>query len=228
MRHAFYVVSALALALVGVSGVRGDVLSPSPNLPSQQSDYLGRGPVVYQTTGLTAVVSNIDHSDFSNSTPPPLNVGGTSQDIFTSLLRGNLVVNAGPLTPFIAAASVIVNVVKASGPVNSPLGTFNTEMIQLNVTGLPGGALIRESPTLQSLGVTTISDAGNGLFRITSFFDIFTELSVDNGATWIPAQSSERVEAVSPEPSSLILGAIGAVVFLGAMRARRRRSRTAA
>src|SRR4029077_4306857 len=65
--------------------------------------------------------------------------------------------------------------------------TFNTEMTQLDITG--PGFLLRESPTLPSTGQTTITDTG-GQFHINSFFDIFTEISLDGGATWTPAQSA--------------------------------------
>ena len=59
-------------------------------------------------------------------------------------------------------------------------------MLQLDLT-LGGGTLIRESPTRQSLGQTQITDLGGGQFRIDSFFDVFTELSVDGGQTWLPS-----------------------------------------
>jgi hypothetical protein len=73
--------------------------------------------------------------------------------------------------------------------------------------------MIRESPTLASTGQTSIADLGGGLYRIDSFFDIFTELSVDGGSTWMPATSSVRMDLkMVPEPSSaalLLLGMVG-------------------
>jgi hypothetical protein len=60
-------------------------------------------------------------------------------------------------------------------------------MISMSLSGSVGGSniQIRESPTLQSLGATTITDLGGGLWEIDSFFDVFTELSVDGGP-WVP------------------------------------------
>jgi hypothetical protein len=49
--------------------------------------------------------------------------------------------------------------------------------------------MIRESPTLQSLGVTRIRPLTNGTFTICSFFDVFTEVSVNSGLTWFPASN---------------------------------------
>lgn len=106
-------------------------------------------------------------------------------------------------------------------------GTFNLEINFLDLTGQ--GFRIRESPTRQSLGQTQVTDIGNGDFRIDSFFDIFTELSVDGGESWIPDnnsstgahfQSATFVESVVPEPSSFLLLS-GACLTLLARRRRR-------
>jgi hypothetical protein len=66
---------------------------------------------------------------------------------------------------------------------------FDAELLSLNISGggLPPTMMIRESPTLQSLGVARIRPLTNGTFTICSFFDVFTELSIDNGMTWSPA-----------------------------------------
>ncbi len=76
---------------------------------------------------------------------------------------------------------------------------YDTEMLQLDISGgtLPGGVMVRESPSKASLGRTSVratggaggaggAGGGNGGFAISSFFDVFTELSVDGGATWTP------------------------------------------
>jgi hypothetical protein len=76
--------------------------------------------------------------------------------------------------------------------------------------------MLRESPTLPSLGTTTITQQSGGAFHIDSFFDVFTELSIDGGQTWIPGDNSIRVSGsgVVPEPSTLALVVIGGL-FLG-------------
>ena len=65
---------------------------------------------------------------------------------------------------------------------------YSTEMTQLDISGgtLPAGMQIRESPTKASLGTTTILPAPGGGYTISSFFDVYTELSTDGGATWYP------------------------------------------
>ena len=96
-------------------------------------------------------------------------------------------------------------------------------MLQLNLSGgsLPAGTMIRESPTLQSTGQTTITNIGGGLFKIDSFFDVFTELSIDGGATWMPSTTGPGHVTLVPEPASLSLLAAGLVGLAGL---RRRRS----
>jgi hypothetical protein len=62
---------------------------------------------------------------------------------------------------------------------------YDTEMLELNiVSGLPQDMLLRESPTLASTGKTAISPAPGGGFIIDSFFDVFTEVSINGGLTW--------------------------------------------
>lgn len=92
--------------------------------------------------------------------------------------------------------------------------TFDTEMLQLDLSGsVPGlGAfLLRESPTLPSTGNTTITQVGDGPFHINSFFDVFTELSLDGGQTWQPQQggAAHLLNGDTDVPEASTVGAIG-------------------
>jgi hypothetical protein len=73
------------------------------------------------------------------------------------------------------------------GRMLSTTGTFDAEIVSMSLSGSVGESNIqlRESPTLSSLGVTDITDLGGGLYQIDSFFDVYTELSVDGGP-WTP------------------------------------------
>ena len=94
---------------------------------------------------------------------------------------------------------------------------FDTEILQLDLTA--GGLLLRESPTLHSTGQTTVRSHLSligGLFdldyMISRFSDVFTEISMDGGTSWIPTQQSGHLElridpaAVAPviEPTPLL------------------------
>jgi hypothetical protein len=106
-------------------------------------------------------------------------------------------------------------------------GAFDTEMIQLTLSGASplGPLMIRESPTLISPGRNTISDLGGGQFMMDSFFDVFTELSVDGGKAWYPSTGSTRFQLPTeiPEPASLPLTASGLALALAILRERRMR-----
>jgi hypothetical protein len=108
-------------------------------------------------------------------------------------------------------------------------GTYDTEMLSMNLTGVYQGSggpipfLIRESPTLQSLGQHSVTPVGDGTFLIDSFFDVFTELSLDGGSTFMPASSSFRLNLESvPEPATVLSAALGAAGLGFVVRRKRR------
>jgi hypothetical protein len=137
-------------------------------------------------------------------TPPPVGNGNTSLDNFFSQL--NVQTNFGPFT---GVGPVSVRVVATNDP-----QVFDTEMLSMNISGgtMPPGVMIRESPTRASTGRTTIMPMG-AMYSIDSFFDVFTEVSFDGGQVWHASSTSGRVELV-PEPSSIVLAALGFVAFL--------------
>ncbi len=87
---------------------------------------------------------------------------------------------------------------------------FDNELVQLSINGMVFGMdfILREDPTMASTGTTTITglggDAFTGPFRIDSFFDVFTELSLDGGLSFVKSDTFGRVELV-PEPATLSL-----------------------
>ena len=180
------------------------------------------------------IVAEIGRRSGGNGSP-----GGSNDEIetFGSTLdamieikdraTGNTVVPAGPIHasgPFGSVQTIVF------GHNLSPdgTGTFNTEMLALTLSGTYLGSpfMIRESPTKQSTGITSVVPLPGGMYQIDSFFDIFTELSLDGGATWMPDTDSvlagQRVtlEGV-PEPTSMSLLALGAVSVAGFIRRRR-------
>jgi PEP-CTERM motif len=95
---------------------------------------------------------------------------------------------------------------------------YNTEMLSLNLSGSAASSggpipfMIRESPTLPSLGIHTVNFEPDSTYFITSFFDVFTELSLDGGQTFYPAIVPVHLEiTAAPEPGTLALAALGAV-----------------
>ena len=76
-----------------------------------------------------------------------------------------------------------------------------------------GPIMIRQDPQRASTGSTDITDTGGGLYHIDSFFDVFTELSVDGGANWIGSDYGTRMVLI-PEPGIMSLLALGGLALL--------------
>jgi uncharacterized repeat protein (TIGR01451 family) len=181
----------------------GGAFAAADCLPSQSSAYTGA--TLYSAGSNT--VTNAVLSNFTPCTPPP--VSGMATINFTGILTGDLTIP--PTGPTHFQAPVTGSMKVTFNNLTGSTRTFDTEMLQLDISGgnLPAGVLLRESPTLTSTGQTKITTVTGG-FHIDSFFDVFTELSTDGGATWTPdgAGSPRHIAAVQ----STDAGACNAVV----------------
>jgi len=102
-------------------------------------------------------------------------------DVFTELS-----VDGGASFPADSFFNMFVEVDVGPMEGESTTGTFATEIVSMSLSGNTGGR-----PTLLNAGSsfsgqagsgkTEITDIGGGLYHIDSFFDVFTELSVDGG-----------------------------------------------
>jgi hypothetical protein len=61
--------------------------------------------------------------------------------------------------------------------------------------------MIRESPTRRSQGLTQIGTSPNlsRPYNVSSFFDVWTELSLDGGQTWAGSDEAAHV-TLNPQP----------------------------
>jgi hypothetical protein len=208
-------VVAFACCSVAVANITPPYITGSPNIPSQRYD--GTGAVIYSTpSGQFQINSFFDIFTELDRTPPP--APGTFRidsffDVFTELSIEPL---ANPGLAVVALPTSQIKIETTAGGAGNPV-TYQTEMLQMDLTGggLPGGILVRESPTLPSTGQTSITNLGGGQFQISSFFDVFTELSVDGGQTWSPGnQALHLVGSATPEPSTAILLCLGLAALI--------------
>jgi hypothetical protein len=137
------------------------------------------------------VIKDVQDDRFTESLPPPP-PGGSQIHMFDSRLRFMMSTNGGAsFSPALAFAKVVVRV--TSSQEQGSTRYFNTEMLELNASGgsLPPGVMLRESPSKASLGRTSVRQGpALALNQISSFFDVFTELSLDGGQNWMPSTSS--------------------------------------
>jgi len=106
-------------------------------------------------------------------------------------------------------------VVRISPPsVVPPDRHFNTELLSLSLSGGGLPAMIRESPTLPSNGGIDQRDLGGGLYRLDSFFDVFTELSLDGGQSWFPTSDQLHITTIDLTPTATHAATWGAMKIL--------------
>ncbi len=164
-----------------------ELVETSPNLPPLLDEYVS----VEEFDGAFAVgviVQDVKYDRFTQSTPPPP-PGGSQIHQFESRVRFMISQNNGQtFTPGLAFADVIVRVTSSQDQETTRY--FDTEMLSLNIHGgsLPTTVMLRESPSKASLGRTSVRTVASG-YRTSSFFDIFTEISVDGGQNWSPSVS---------------------------------------
>lgn len=205
VRKSFIVASGALLALgLMTHRVRADYFSSDTRLPSPT--YRSTAPVIYETAGGQYRINSFFDvfADFVRVPPP---APGTSEvhsffDVFTELSF------EVPGSPVAIRESPTKQTLRLNGlPPGEPVLMEILEDLDLSSV-LPPNVLIRESPTLASTGQTTYTPLGNGVYRIDSFFDVFTELSLDGGQSWTPG-SPLHLEGGVPEPSTLILVGLG-------------------
>jgi hypothetical protein len=85
----------------------------------------------------------------------------------------------------------------------APDDSYDVEILSLLARGVAGSMppfMIRESPTRASTGRMLINpdDDGDG-YQIGSFFDVFTEISLDDGASWHPAEAPIPMDLAVPK-----------------------------
>ena len=162
---------------------------PTDLLPPNGEYVSDSGATILYLNGM--IGRNIAHHNFSQQFPPPLPGGPPAVYGFNGFVDMDVSMDGGqtfqPFHNIPGPTTVMVNPPGVTGDTR----IFDTEMLQLDLSG--PGFMIRESPAKASLGHTRIVGGGGGGYHIDSFFDVFTEMSLDGGQTWIPSSDSIRV-----------------------------------
>jgi hypothetical protein len=178
----------VSLGSGGLSDARAELVFTDPGLPPE-SDPPDCDDLIslYAADGLWATypgpinMSYPRHKCFTNVVRT--DIGPDERQDFDSIMELKVDMGLGPKPVTLTGPVTTIAYSKAG----NTTGLFDTEMVSLSLVGMAEGSTIeiRESPDLASLGQADIADLGGGLYQIDSFFDVFTELSVDSGP-WMP------------------------------------------
>ncbi|KKK82975.1 hypothetical protein LCGC14_2798010, partial [marine sediment metagenome] len=158
------------------------VIQPSPYLPPELGEYVALQHATYPQD---VILRDSSHQRFLNIVRTP--DGADELEEFDSTLLGTAdVIGFMNDIPIMLTGPVVVRV---SNYTSGDTGTFDTEILSMSLVGTVGGipVEVRESPTLDSLGETTITEVvlggiaeigGLPAWEIESYFDVYTELSV--------------------------------------------------
>ena len=208
-----FVAHFLALCLVGLSSPSASAIPsftsvdwrlPNPDRPYEMtSGTVDYGASLFALYDLKFQVANPTQLD-----TPSLRSDGRLEFDSTFDITYQAVISRGLEPPHPVTGIGTARAVGITRPDTTPfdsiyyLQVFDTELISLNLYALSPipEVMFRESPTLRSSGVTIREDqcpvcaAPFTRWNISSFFDVFTEVSFNGGINWYAASDFIHVE----------------------------------
>jgi hypothetical protein len=185
------------------------VVVAEESLPPADGAYHGDGLHVFLDGQVTLVCA--DHGGFTISVDPPRRPGATAIADYAATFVGELslsppLVPSTTVFPIVVQAHMVERITLAQR--RGTTRSLDTEMVTLDLrgAGMPENVMVRESPTLGSLGRATITSLPRGLYRVESFYDVWLEISLDAGRSWHPAETAVRMSIAPaggpPTPAS--------------------------
>jgi hypothetical protein len=217
--HVYALLAALLLCAATTAIAADEHFFPS-NLMRPPSGVYTSQDMMYWSYYYNLGLRNIAVSHPTASFLPPA-LGLSETHTFDVMVSAEMSLDNGlNWLPFAAPATETINSFHSSDA--GGLSYFNEEIYSLDIRGNTpyGPMMIRESPTMPSLGQATIEPDSGG-YQISSFFDVFTELSLDGGQTWAPATTGYVHIELVPEPSAFFALFAGIAGLAGFRRFRR-------
>lgn len=195
---------AVLVTLVPQAGA--DVIQPTPSMPPEG---VYTTPTTCVPFGPGICVVNPALYGF-NGTVRTVDGTGESIDSSISFSAGVYTDSGGHPGTFLGTVSLAgpIGIHYAGRTSDTELGTFTSTLTELDMTGTFNGHAVEvmlATPT--SSGPTTISPSGSE-FRVSSFFDVFVEISIDHGA-FVPGPPRIFTLQPVPEPGTVSLMALG-------------------
>ena len=181
------------------------VIRPDDAFPVPGGSYVAGGPTTYNDGMVqTEIVSmSLRVSEQSGVLFPTTMSGGyytvdSFFDVFVEISIGGQ-----PPVRAILAGPAELGIMVAPDSLDGS-GTFDTEIVSMSLSGDVEGMLVEisESPVLPSSGQVTLVRLPEGQFAVDSFFDVFTELSID-GSLPVPADGPTEMD-INPPSSTII------------------------
>jgi hypothetical protein len=147
------------------------------------------------------IISNLAHRIFTGSIPPPP-PGVPASHTFGSTVEFEISINGGLTFAPVTVPGAMVTVALSSNSTVGGYAVYTNVMTSLTISGggLPSGVIIRQNPGTNSPGQTRIQTIPGG-YMVSSFFDIFTQLSTDGGLTWQSATNGPIHMELKPDPA---------------------------
>ena len=217
-------VVSIALLLAGSTVWATGLDTNDPLLPPTDGEYVSPGPQYLEYNGgsIEIVLDEIVYRALA--VPPPVrsNAGPDEDEVFECTVTGmahvTILGTPWPVTPFTLEG---LSMWRVFNKVGNETGLFDAEITSLDLISNqiegPGSLfvtlIVRESPTYASMGQVAITDIGGGQYHIDSFFDVFTEVTVDGGQSFMAASAPVHIELV-PEPATLAVLVLGGAALL--------------
>jgi hypothetical protein len=159
---------------------------------------------------LTIYIRDLSLSGLGNSGSLPS--AGNSQGYNSSSATVDFQVSENGVDYYPATLSGAIGIeVSNTNGVSGNTTTYSMQMTQLTASGTwaGGNIYLRESPTQATVGLHTVTPNPRG-YRISSFFDVFLQVSVDD-VNWNPSARPMRVLASVPPalPGTIFASQIG-------------------
>ncbi len=185
---AFLVAALLAPA---VSHAQCD--APTVCIPQPTCAYAGPGVVVYPPTSMA--LRNLALRNPSHCEPPP-SPGAISDSFFDIFYDFEISYDSGGT--WHPRSGSTTGTIRMMSP--APGAPIELELLALELVDVVGGFRLRECPSRPSHGREAAAPNAGG-FHIDSFFDVFTELSLDGGQSWVDAPQSDHLEIGPGSPT---------------------------